>query len=286
MTISLWGNAARLPRLTHQLWHHRLEEPLSSVIESHLAGTAPHHGDDHARWCLFLDVDGTLLDIAPTPDAVRVDLELRRLLAEVAAALEGALALVSGRALVALDHLFEPQRWPAAGLHGLERRDARGRLHRHARQRRALDPVRLRLLCLAARMPGVLLEDKGIALAVHYRAAPEFEPSLRRALDEVAADLAPDYHLLEGNRVFEVKPAAATKADAVRAFMLEAPFAGRRPIYVGDDVTDLDGFAAVEGLGGLSVAVGDRVHARLRVASPRDVRALLADLAERGSPTP
>jgi trehalose 6-phosphate phosphatase len=237
-------------------------------------------------WCLFLDVDGTLLEIAPTPDAVRVDDHLTQLLADVTHALDGAVALVSGRAIAALDQLFSPRRWPAAGLHGLERRDAGGQLHRHAPARQRLDRARLAMLYLAARTPGILLEDKGLAIAVHYRAAPEIEPTLRRALSEVAAELAPDYHLFEGKQVFELKPAAATKADAVRAFMNEAPFAGRRPIYVGDDVTDLDGFAAVERVGGLSVAVGDRVQAQVRVASPRDVRALLADLSERRSPAP
>lgn len=249
-------------------------------------GPAPRSREERDRCCLFLDVDGTLLDIAPTPDAVRVDDELRRLLADVASALDGAVALVSGRDIQSLDHLFDPQRWPAAGLHGLERRDAEGRLHRHARGRRSLDEARLRLLYLVGRLPGVLIEDKGLSLAVHYRAAPELETPLRRALADIAAQLEPDYHVLEGKRVLELKPTAATKADAVRAFLDEPPFAGRRPIYVGDDVTDLDGFAAVERLGGVSVAVGDRVNAQLRVASPRDVRALLADLAERRSIAP
>jgi len=247
---------------------------------------SPHPGAPDLPWCLFLDVDGTLLEIAATPDAVRVDDHLRQLLSEVSRALDGAVALVSGRAIAALDELFAPQRWPAAGLHGIERRDARGRLHRCAPARARLDEARLHLLYLAARTPGILLEDKGAAIAVHYRAAPEIEPTLRRVLGEVAARLAPDYHLLEGKQVFELKPAFATKADAVQAFMREAPFAGRRPIYVGDDITDLDGFAAVERVGGLSVAVGDRVQAQLRVASPRDVRALLADLSERRSPAP
>lgn len=231
-------------------------------------------------------MDGTLLEIAATPDAVRVDDSLRRLLLDVSQALDGAVALVSGRTVATLDALFEPQRWPSAGLHGLERRNAAGVVHRHVPERERLDAARLALLYLAARTPGMLLEDKGVSIAVHYRAAPEIEPSLRRALGTVAADLAPEYHLLEGKHVFELKPAAATKADAVRAFMNEVPFAGRRPIYVGDDVTDLDGFAAVERVGGLSVGVGDRVQAQLRVSSPRDVRALLADLAERRSPGP
>lgn len=227
-----------------------------------------------------------MLDLAPTPDAVRVDDTLRHLLFDVATALDGAVALVSGREIASLDQLFDPQRWPAAGLHGLERRDAGGHLHVHAPARQSLEEARLQLLYLVGRLPGILLEDKGRSIAVHYRAAPELEQGLRRALAGITSDLAPEYQLLEGNRVFELKPSAATKADAVRAFLDEPPFAGRRPMYVGDDVTDLDGFAAVECVGGLSVAVGDRVNAQLRVASPRDVRALLADLAERRSPLP
>lgn len=274
------------PRLPHCPKPQRPEVHLSSIIEPTDLVRSPHPGATDLPWCLFLDVDGTLLEIAATPDAVRVDDHLRQLLSEVARALDGAVALVSGRAIAALDELFAPQRWPAAGLHGIERRDARGRLHRHAPARQRLDEARLQLLYLAARTPGILLEDKGAAIAVHYRAAPEIEPTLRRVLGGVAARLAPDYHLLEGKRVFELKPAFATKADAVQAFMREAPFAGRRPIYVGDDITDLDGFAAVERVGGLSVAVGDRVQAQLRVASPRDVRALLADLSEQRSPAP
>ena len=231
-------------------------------------------------WCLFLDVDGTLLEFARTPDAVHVDDALRSLLLQVACALEGAVALVSGRAIAELDRLFAPQRWPAAGLHGLERRDARGGLYRHVPRRGQLDRARAKLLRVAARAPGVLLEDKGASIAVHYRAAPELESAFRRIADEVVEDLAPGFHVLEGNRVFEIKPAVATKAVAVRAFMQEAPFAGRRPVYVGDDVTDLDGFAAVDRVGGLSIAVGDRVVAQMQLASPRDVRALLANLAE------
>jgi len=286
VTFSLPGEVPARPRLTHRSEQHRPEVRLSSAIEHAAPVSPPEAHSADTPWCLFLDVDGTLLEIAPTPDAVRVDDHLTRLLADVSNALDGAVALVSGRAIAALDRLFAPRRWPAAGLHGLERRDADGRLHRHEPGRQRLDRVRLTLLYLAARTPGILLEDKGLAIAVHYRAAPEIEPTLRRTLRELTDELAPDYHLLEGKQVFELKPSSATKADAVRAFMNESPFAGRRPIYVGDDVTDLDGFAAVERVGGLSVAVGDRVQAQLRVASPRDVRSLLADLSERRSPAP
>lgn len=256
----------------------RREEPLSptATFASHPAPAAPAT----TQWCLFLDVDGTLLDIAPTPDAVCVEDSLKELLAVTSDALGGALALVSGRSIATLDALFAPHTWPAAGLHGIERRDAMGSVHVTAPDAPSLDRARDALSALAAATPGVLLEDKGRTLALHYRAVPEREGELRREVRAVAARLGDQYHVLEGNRVLELKPAAATKADAIRAFMGEVPFAGRWPIFIGDDLTDLDGFAAVEQAGGMSVAVGDRVQAQIRVASPRDVRMLLADLAE------
>jgi trehalose 6-phosphate phosphatase len=258
----------------------RREETLSPTATSmsHPVPTPPDPAT--APWCLFLDVDGTLLDIAPTPDAVRVEDSLKALLAATSDALRGALALVSGRSIATLDALFAPHTWPAAGLHGIERRDATGSVHLAAPDAPALDVAREALAAVVAAAPGALLEDKGRTLALHYRAIPEREAELRRAVRAVADRLGDQYHVLEGNRVLELKPAAATKADAIRAFMGEIPFAGRRPIFVGDDLTDLDGFAAVERAGGMSVAVGDRVQAQVRVASPRDVRMLLADLAE------
>lgn len=245
----------------------------------------PDSGDS-THWCLFLDVDGTLLDIAPTPDAVVVDPSLAGLLQRVRDALDGALALVSGRSLEQLDALFAPNAWPAAGLHGLERRDADGRIHHAGPADPALDAARQSLSDVVARAPGALLEDKGRSLALHYRAAPALEHVLRREIRAIAARLGSDFHVLEGRRVLELKPVAATKARAIEAFLSEAPFAGRRPMFIGDDVTDLDGFAAVEAAGGVSIAVGDRVEAMVRVASPRDVRALLADLAEQRVITP
>lgn len=232
------------------------------------------------HWCLFLDVDGTLLDIAATPDGVRVDLPLRELLDATRRSLDGAVALISGRSLAQLDALFAPVRWIAAGQHGLERRDATGHVHRARLDDSALADARLAMAAAAAEAPGAVLEDKGLAFALHYRLAPAFEQQLRRRVGTIARQLGDAFHVQEGRRVLELKPAAATKADAIREFMAEPPFSGRRPMVVGDDLTDLDGFAAVERLGGLSVAVGDHVSAMHRVASPRDVRALLADLVE------
>lgn len=232
------------------------------------------------RWCLFLDVDGTLIDIAATPDGARVDPSLQELLKTTSETLGGAVALISGRSLEQLDRMFAPACWPAAGQHGLERRDASGRVHRAPLDDTALAAARLALAAAAAEAPGAVLEDKGLALALHYRLAPAFEQQLRREVSAIARQLGDAFHVQEGRRVLELKPVAATKADAIRAFTTEAPFDGRRPMFIGDDLTDLDGFAAVEQLGGLSVAVGDHVTAMLRVAAPRDVRALLAGVAE------
>lgn len=230
------------------------------------------------KWCMFLDVDGTLLEIAATPDSVSVDDSLRDLLLRVATSLDGAVALISGRTLSALDELFALGSWPAAGLHGAERRDSTGRVHVRGPSGRALEPVRAALSRLVADTPGALLEDKTRALAVHFRGAPEAEQKVRSAMKVWAARLAHDYQLLEGKCVMEIKPAAANKADAIDAFLREPPFAGRTPIFIGDDVTDLDGFACVERAGGLPVAVGE-LPARFRLDSPREVREFLARIA-------
>jgi len=262
------------------------EFTLSSTAHPIIAGLDRLAPRTSANWCLFLDVDGTLLDIAPTPDAVVVDPSLAGLLQRVQDALGGAIALVSGRSLEQLDALFAPNAWPAAGLHGLERRAADGRMHQSGPANPALDAARRSLADVVARAPGALLEDKGRSLALHYRAAPALEHVLRREIRAIAARLGSDFHVLEGRRVLEIKPVAASKARAIEAFLAEIPFAGRRPMFIGDDVTDLDGFAAVEAAGGVSIAVGDRVEAMERVASPRDVRALLADLAEQRVHTP
>jgi trehalose 6-phosphate phosphatase len=208
------------------------------------------------HWAWFLDVDGTLLEFAQRPDAVIVPADLRQLLQMVAACAGGALALVSGRPVAALDALFAPLRLPAAGQHGVERRDAQGVLHRLDATLDNLDHVRAELRTLAARMPGVLLEDKGMTLAVHYRQAPEREPELRAAMRALLLALGDEFVLLEGKLVLELRPTGKDKGLAVRDFMAEPPFRGRTPVFVGDDVTDEDGFAVVSALGGHAVKVG------------------------------
>ena len=220
------------------------------------------------RLCLFLDVDGTLLEFAETPSGVSVDDRLRSLLERASARVDGALALVSGRSLRQLDSLFAPQKWPAAGLHGLERRDAAGVVHRHGGPDPKLDRIRPGLEAIVARHPGLILEDKGATLALHYRRAPGLADEIRREMDELLSQSGGDFHLQPGSFVLEVKPTGVSKANAIDAFLAEPPFAGRRPLFAGDDLTDLDGFAAVERHSGVSVAVGDRVAAMIQLPDP------------------
>lgn len=230
------------------------------------------------QWALFLDVDGTLLEFQPDPHAVRPDRELLDLLARLAVALDGAVALVSGRPLSSLDAMFDPLRLPAAGLHGLERRTALGRVEQPSA---AVPPAaRAALATLRDAYPGLLLEDKGASVALHYRRAPSLEPVVREAAERALASLGPAWQLLAGAFVYELKPAGITKGTAVEAFLGEPPFAGRRPVYVGDDVTDLDGIAAAERLGGDGIAVGGRVAARWRLPDPAATRRWLGLVLE------
>jgi len=229
--------------------------------------------------CLFLDVDGTLIDFASNPAGARVDADLKNLLTALATGLGGALALVSGRSIASLDLLFDPLRPAAAGLHGIERRSATGALHGDSRPDPQLDAARAVLRAFVAARPQTLVEDKGRALALHFRAAPQFEPEARTAVRAIAAQLGEHFHALDGHMVVELKPRRFTKATAIEAFLQEPPFLRRKPVFIGDDVTDRDGFAAVEARGGMSIAVGNRVRAQQHCESPQVVRAWLEAFA-------
>ena len=219
------------------------------------ARLAPPVCSGSASWALFLDFDGTLTDLAATPDAVVVTPRLRSVLAMCAEALGGAVALVSGRPIMALDALLDPLRLPAAGLHGLERRLPDGTLERVDRRGPDLASLRFRLEALAREDERLIVEDKGASVALHFRRAPERE----RALRALVADAAPrhdGYEILHGKMVAEVKPIHANKGDAIARYLETPPFAGRRPVFAGDDVTDEDGFDVVNLLGGIGVKVG------------------------------
>jgi trehalose 6-phosphate phosphatase len=208
------------------------------------------------QWALFLDVDGTLVAIAATPDQAHAEPALLPLLQRLAMANDGALALVSGRSLVSIDRLFAPLRLPAAGLHGWERRRADGGLVARAPPATVLTRLRPRLAAYVAARPGLLLEEKGAGVALHYRLAPERGPAVRRFARRIAL-AEPELRLLEGRKVAELQPRGTNKGTAILAFLAEPPFAGRRPVFAGDDTTDEDGFVAVNAAGGLSLRVED-----------------------------
>ena len=208
------------------------------------------------RWALFLDVDGTLLDLADHPDDVRTTPRLKLLLRRARLSLGGAVALVSGRAIASLDRLFAPLLLPAAGLHGIERRSADGTVHYLPGLEERLHDAKRELMGFVELHAGLLLEDKGAALALHYRNAPALAADAERAIRAAARRTGDGFHIQPGKMVFELKPAGHDKGTAVVNFMDERPFSGRVPVFVGDDVTDEDGFAAVNRLGGLSLRVG------------------------------
>jgi trehalose 6-phosphate phosphatase len=230
-------------------------------------------------WAWFLDVDGTLIEIASTPSAIHVPVDLPGILRALADRHDGALALVSGRSVENIERLVYPFRFPAAGLHGMERTTANGLVVR-PEPLPALDAIRTRFR--AAEGGGVLVEDKGLSLALHYRQAPQREGDCRK-LAEAAVAEHPEFRLLAGKMVFEVKPKGYDKGAAMRAFMGEAPFAGRVPVFVGDDVTDEYGFEAANALGGITVLVGPErpTAARYRLDSVDACREWLCRAAGR-----
>jgi trehalose 6-phosphate phosphatase len=236
---------------------------------------------------LFLDVDGTLLEIEREPGAVHVPERLCRTLEELQLASDGALALVSGRTLEQLDRLFAPLRLSAAGLHGLERRN----VLRHSVERRMPDPAvlrraRARLAAFAATVDGVLLEDKGLTLALHYRMAPEAAARAVAVAEAAAADSAGALVLLRGKMVCELTPPDVDKGQAIAAFMTEPPFDGRCPVFAGDDITDEAGFVAINDLGGVSVRIGDgrSTAAAYRLADVAAVQIWLRQLLPADAP--
>lgn len=229
------------------------------------------------RSALFLDFDGTLAELAPRPEAVVVPRELIGLLGQLFEQLDGAMALVTGRAQADIEPFLAPLRLPAAFEHGAVRRPASGVLVQAPTPE--LGPALAAARALAARHPGLLVEHKQTAMALHFRLAPEMQAECTAAM---AAAIAhdPGLQLLRGKAVVEVKSARVSKGLAIAAFMQEAPFLGREPVFAGDDVTDEAGFDVVQQLGGTGVKVGEGpTCAAVRVADPMALRAWLQQAA-------
>lgn len=227
------------------------------------AKTAPPLPAAGAAWALFLDVDGTLVGFNDDPDMVHVPTGLRDTLAALHGALGGALALVSGRRLYDLDRLFGPPLVAAAGLHGLQRRRNDGSEDSIQPDPDVVDALHRHVAALAARLPHMRVEDKGTCIALHYRETPAQEHAVVAGAGRIARQL-PGYETQPGDHIIEIKPAGANKGHAVDAFMNEPPFRGRRPVYLGDDLTDEHAFAVVNAREGISIRVGEREPSRAR----------------------
>ena len=228
---------------------------------------------------LFLDLDGTMIDIAPHPDDVFAPRQLISSLGALSRQLGGALAVVSGRPIVTIDALLAPVRLPAAGVHGAEVRFEAGQ----QRIERAAPPIPngVRwLLAPLAGIRGVLIEDKTIAIAVHFRQSPDSAELIRQTVyGAVKAHEADQLTVVPGKFVFEIKHARFSKGTALEEFMARPPFAGRRPVFIGDDVTDEAAFAVLPKYNGLGLAVGqDRPGAVACFATAAEVRNWLASL--------
>jgi len=231
---------------------------------------------------ILLDIDGTLLDLAPTPREVWVPPGLAKTLNRLLEKTSGALALVSGRSLNDIDLIFAPEQFPAVGGHGAEMRLATDS-EAVATHAPPMDKeLKRRLAAIARLSPGILLEDKGYSLALHYRLAPHAEKAIYAAVSLIRADLpnAP-IEVLPGKCVCEIKHSGFNKATGVVELMTHEPFKGRRPIFIGDDVTDESVFAMMPDFGGLSFSVGRRAKGVVgHFDDPGEVREWLARLID------
>lgn len=232
-------------------------------------------------WAWFLDLDGTLLDIAASPGGVAVPAGLVATLTALRTTAHGALAVVSGRPVQQVRDLLEPLRPAAAGLHGLELVTPDGLRHGPKKPLPPAGNLRRTLQEGVKSLPGVEFENKGSTMAVHYRQAPGSEQAVRRIM-EAALAKSRGFELLEGKKVFEFRPIGIHKGTAIAEFMAIAPFAGRLPVYVGDDQTDEDAFKTVIGMGGVTIRVGEEgpTIAQWQVESPAALRLWLAEAAE------
>ncbi|MEN3259301.1 trehalose-phosphatase [Sodalis endosymbiont of Spalangia cameroni] len=208
-----------------------------------------------AETACFFDVDGTLAGIETRPEWVTIPGDIKQALCDLSDAAGGALALVSGRPVAELDSLSAPLRGPAAGVHGAERRDARGAFHRVALSGTIATALARELKQAIAAFDGCHVEEKGVAFALHYRQGEHYRDRIL-ALAQDMVTRYPELVLQPGKCVVELKPAGVDKGAAIAAFMQEPPFVGRTPLFIGDDLTDEAGFKQVNALQGISIKVG------------------------------
>jgi trehalose 6-phosphate phosphatase len=246
---------------------------IADQAKNALRPPSPHLADHH--WAWFLDVDGTLLDIEEHPDLVSADRRLLELLKRMVDVYDGAVALISGRSLEQLDTIFGALGIAAAASHGLELRPANGPITNLAQ---AVPTVQSRRIAeFVASHPGLVMERKPFSIGVHYRARPELEREVCDQIGRIQGEIEDAFKLQHGKMMVELLPLAANKGSAIRTFMKNPPFSGRRPVFLGDDVTDEPGFAAVNAMDGLSVRIGDsdETAAEWRLANVSETRVWL-----------
>lgn len=230
---------------------------------------------------IFTDFDGTLVELAETPNAIEVADTLLDQLERAMRELDSAFAVLTGREIADIDKYLAPLHLPIAGAHGTQRRRADGFVE-------TVDPASIRgaeeiaqaLQPLLVANPSLLLEKKQGAVALHYRQAPELEAAVMTAMEEAVQSVS-GFVLVPGKMVLEARPRGVSKGEALRAFMREEPFLGRTPIFIGDDVTDEDGFIAAQDLGGVGIKLGDGdTAARMRIPNVASVHALIRGLGD------
>jgi trehalose 6-phosphate phosphatase len=230
---------------------------------------------------IFTDFDGTLVEIAETPDSVEVPDTLADQLQRAANELDSAFAVLTGREISDIDRFLAPLTLPVAGAHGTQRRRADGSFEPvDPASVMGADVIAQAMQPLLAAHPGLILEAKEGSVALHFRQSPELEQMVQRAMDEALQDV-PDFVVVPGKMVLEARPRGVSKGEALRAFMREEPFVGRTPIFIGDDTTDEDGFIAAQELGGVGIKLGEGdTSARMRIANVASVHALIQGLGD------
>jgi trehalose 6-phosphate phosphatase len=252
-------------------------------IDSIDEATQKYAALDLTSVALLLDVDGTLIDIGPSPYEVNVPKELCRTLERLVELTDGALALISGRPIAGLDRLFAPLKFSAVGGHGAEMRVAGVAVRHHIRPL----PKAMREKIAKTVPSGVLVEDKGYSIALHYRGVPVGKERLQQLLAQIGAAYPNEtVEILPGKEMLELKRAGTNKGEAVRQLMQVPPFAGRMPVFIGDDVTDESVFAILPDIGGAAFSVGREFDGLTAIFdTPASVRAALTRLAKQETKT-
>jgi trehalose 6-phosphate phosphatase len=245
-----------------------------------MTDTLPRDVLNPAKTAFFFDCDGTLADIVDQPDAAKVEPEILECVRILHQATNGALAVVSGRSIAQLDVMLAPLVLPLAGVHGIERRDGAGNISRPHFDAAAVLQIAEQLDAFASQHEGLVSEVKSASVAIHYRMCPQMEAEALTLMAEIASQY-PEFRLLRGKMVAELSASHRTKGDGIDDFMAEAPFSGRLPVFVGDDVTDEDGFAAVRKMSGIGIKIGaGTTSATHRVATLHDFHDWLRNLSK------